>query len=167
MLFRSGRTRTIASGPVTFMDIWDAMCATVLSTGARRGAMMATLRCDHPDIAEFVDAKREAGRLTRFNVSVLVTDELMAAVRADAAWPLVFPADGVPGDAAEGALAGRLGQIDSPAYRFHRMPLWSELDWTEVFDDSQTRAGRDDVYYLRVRQVNRQWGWSSPIRVLG
>ena len=67
----------------------------------------------------------------------------------------------------EGALAGRLGQIDSPAYRFHRMPLWSELDWTEVFDDSQTRAGRDDVYYLRVRQVNRQWGWSSPIRVLG
>ena len=87
----TGHTRTIASGPVSFMDIWDAMCGTVLSTGARRGAMMATLRCDHPDIEEFVDAKREPGRLTRFNVSVQATDAFMEAVRSDAEWPLVFP----------------------------------------------------------------------------
>ena len=60
-------TGTVASGPVSFMDVWDAMCATLQSTGARRGAMMATLRCDHPDIETFIDAKREARRLRHFS----------------------------------------------------------------------------------------------------
>ena len=84
-------TGTIASGPVSFMHIWDAMCATMLSTGARRGAMMATLRCDHPDIETFVDAKRDPAVLRHFNLSVLVSDAFMDAVAADADWPLVFP----------------------------------------------------------------------------
>ncbi len=84
-------TGTIASGPVSFMHIWDAMCATMLSTGARRGAMMATLRCDHPDIEAFVDAKRDPAVLRHFNLSVLASDALMAAVAADADWPLAFP----------------------------------------------------------------------------
>jgi len=83
---------TIASGPVSFMRIWDAMCDTILSTGARRGAMMGTLRCDHPDIEEFVAAKREAHVLQHFNLSVLVTDAFMRAVRDGAEWPLAFPA---------------------------------------------------------------------------
>ena len=79
-----------ASGPLSFMDVWDAMCRTIMSAGYRRGAMMATLRCDHPDIRDFVRAKAEPGRLRMFNLSVLVTDDFMTAIREDADWPLVF-----------------------------------------------------------------------------
>src|SRR5262245_17038284 len=79
-----------ASGPVSFMDVWDAMCRTIMSAGARRGAMMATLRCDHPDIEAFVDAKADPARLRNFNLSVLVTDAFIAAVRSGAPWDLTF-----------------------------------------------------------------------------
>ena len=79
-----------ASGPLSFMDVWDAMCRTIMSAGSRRGAMMATMRCDHPDIEDFISAKADPARLRMFNLSVLVTDPFLDAVKADAAWDLVF-----------------------------------------------------------------------------
>ena len=83
-------TGSDASGPVSFMDVWDAMCSTIMSSGTRRGAMMGTMRCDHPDIERFIDAKASAGKLRNFNLSILVTDAFIDAIRSDAPWPLVF-----------------------------------------------------------------------------
>lgn len=79
-----------SSGPLTFMDVWDAMCRTIMSAGSRRGAMMATMRCDHPDIEAFIEAKRDPLKLRMFNLSVLVTDAFMRAVRDDSPWRLHF-----------------------------------------------------------------------------
>ena len=79
-----------ASGPLSFMDVWDAMCRTIMSAGSRRGAMMAVMRCDHPDIETFIAAKSDPARLRMFNLSVLVTDVFMEAVKADGPWDLTF-----------------------------------------------------------------------------
>ncbi|MDR2219004.1 MAG: adenosylcobalamin-dependent ribonucleoside-diphosphate reductase [Methylobacillus sp.] len=79
------------SGPLSFMDIYDKMCFTVSSAGGRRGAQMATFDISHPDVADFIKAKREAGRLRQFNLSTLITSEFMEAVKADAEWKLAFP----------------------------------------------------------------------------
>ncbi len=96
------------SGPLSFMDIYDKMCFTVSSAGGRRGAQMATFDVGHPDVMEFIRAKREDGRLRQFNLSLLITAEFMEAVKHDAQWPLAFPlteeevsADGIDLDDAE------------------------------------------------------------------
>jgi len=79
-----------ASGPVSFMDVWDAMCRTIMSAGQRRGAMMGTLSVSHPDIEAFIDVKGDPARLRNFNLSVLIPDAFIAAVREDRPWDLVF-----------------------------------------------------------------------------
>ncbi|MGD8808048.1 MAG: ribonucleotide reductase N-terminal alpha domain-containing protein, partial [Gammaproteobacteria bacterium] len=81
----------LTSGPLSFMDIYDKMCFTVSSAGGRRGAQMGTFDVGHPDVLEFIKAKREDGRLRQFNLSLLVTDEFVAAVKNDAQWRLAFP----------------------------------------------------------------------------
>ena len=87
------------SGPLSFMDIYDKMCFTVSSAGGRRGAQMATFDISHPDVADFIKAKREAGRLRQFNLSTLITAEFMEAVKADAEWKLAFPVTAKEADA--------------------------------------------------------------------
>lgn len=128
---RAQATGGTASGPVSFMTIWDSMCATLLSTGSRRGAMMATLRCDHPDIEAFVDAKRDPARLRHFNLSVQVSDAFMSAVERDEDWPLVFPAAGlgpVSGETLERSWPGFQGPVPCAVVRRARArDLWDRM----------------------------------------
>src|SRR5690606_176044 len=79
------------SGPMPFMDIYDKMCFTVSSAGGRRGAQMATFDIQHPDVFEYIKAKREDGRLRQFNLSLLIPEDFMPKVENDEDWPLVFP----------------------------------------------------------------------------
>ncbi len=148
-------TGTIASGPVSFMDVWDAMCATIQSTGARRGAMMATLRCDHPDILGFIDAKCRPGRLLHFNLSVQVTDAFMRAVAQDESWPLLFPASRLPGEG-EMLIRDWPGEtLPLPCRVVRRLPA-REL-WDRLLQASH-EGGEPGVLFIdRINQQNNLW----------
>jgi ribonucleoside-diphosphate reductase alpha chain len=146
---------SIASGPVSFMQIWDAMCATLLSTGARRGAMMATLRCDHPDIEAFIEAKQTRERLSRFNLSVLITDEFMRAVRADDDWALVFPVAVSP-SASEIVSRQWSGTMAPVPCRVHRRVRARAL-WDKLMRATYDYAEPGVIFIDRVNRYNNLW----------
>src|SRR5438132_1685607 len=126
-----------ASGPLSFMDVWDAMCRTIMSAGYRRGAMMATLSCDHPDIEAFIEAKREPGRLRMFNLSVLATDAFMQAVAEDAPWQLSF---------------GRPGETKTVAKVLPARELWDK-----IMRATYAYAEPGVIFIDRINRQNNLW----------
>ncbi len=151
---RAHNSRMVASGPVSFMHVWDAMCATILSTGARRGAMMATLRCDHPDIEEFIDAKRAADSLQRFNLSVLVTDAFMKAVKDDADWPLIFPERELEGsDSSRKVMRTWSGSGTPIVCRIWKVLRAREL-WAQLCDSAYDCAEPGVLFIDRINAAN-------------
>jgi ribonucleoside-diphosphate reductase alpha chain len=152
------RTRTtgaIASGPVSFMDVWDAMCATIQSTGARRGAMMATLRCDHPDIVAFIAAKSDPGRLRHFNLSVQVTDAFMRAIDQDEAWPLVFPASRLTGSG-ETVLREWPGEVAAVPCQVVGCLAARDL-WDKLLRESHAFSEPGVLFIDRINRMNNLW----------
>ncbi|MAT83338.1 MAG: ribonucleoside-diphosphate reductase, adenosylcobalamin-dependent [Gammaproteobacteria bacterium] len=159
------------SGPLSFMDVFDRMCFTVSSAGGRRGAQMATFDIGHPDVLEFIAAKREDGRLRQFNLSLLVSDEFMAALEADGEWGLAFPltareaaAAGV--DVADPAqvvwrhwpvaddyLTRQDGRV---ACRVHRRLPAREI-WDEVMRAAYDYAEPGFILIDRVNELNNNW----------
>lgn len=150
---------SIASGPVSFMRIWDSMCSTLLSTGARRGAMMATLRCDHPDIEGFIEAKQAKQELRHFNLSVLASDGFMEAVRQDREWPLIFPLLKTDGsefkdvETIDSAWPGETGQVTCRVYRRLRA---REL-WNKIMRATYDYAEPGVLFIDRINRLNNLW----------
>jgi len=146
-----------ASGPVSFMQIWDAMCATILSTGARRGAMMATLRCDHPDIEEFIRIKQDAAKLRHFNLSVLVSDAFMQAVQADADWPLVFPLGAHDMAAAEKTVERVWSGSWAPVRCRVLRTVRARRLWDQIMQANYDYAEPGVIFVDRVNALNNLW----------
>ena len=156
---RAERTHNIASGPISFMRIWDTTCSTLLSTGNRRGAMMATLRCDHPDIESFIDAKQDANALRHFNLSVLVTDDFMQAVRENKEWPLTFPEASLDETSARGlgSVLRRWSGSEVPVpCRVLRITRARAL-WEQLMHATYDYAEPGVLFVDRINQTNNLW----------
>jgi len=152
-------TGGIASGPVSFMRIWNTMCSTLLSTGARRGAMMATMRCDHPDIEEFIYAKQTSNELIHFNLSVQVLDEFVEAARRGDDWALVFPADQVSGkDALNDDIVMKRwpGAAEPVACRVIKRVNANEL-WHKIIRATYDYAEPGVLFIDRINNMNNLW----------
>jgi ribonucleoside-diphosphate reductase alpha chain len=165
------------SGPLSFMDIYDKMCFTVSSAGGRRGAQMGTFDIGHPDVLEFIRAKRENGRLRNFNLSLLISDEFMNAVRSDADWKLAFPlgdkeyAAEQPDleDAARfvwrewpdtsGYIANAEGLVACKIYK----TLPARRVWDLIMSSTYDFAEPGFILIDRVNEMNNNW-WAEQIR---
>jgi len=159
------------SGPLSFMDIFDAMCFTVSSAGGRRGAQMGTFDISHPDAADFIRAKRQDGRLRQFNLSVLITDEFMQAVKANESWDLVFPATRQEYDdpesrivwrhwpTAQGYLTNNIGQVACKVYK----TLPARRLWDLIMSSTYDYAEPGFILVDRINEMNNNW-WCENIR---
>ncbi len=153
------------SGPLSFMDIFDAMCFTVSSAGGRRGAQMATFDISHPDVAGFIRAKRQNGRLRQFNLSCLITDEFMQAVKADAPWDLVFPANASEYEdtearivwrqwpTTEGYITNSLGQVACKVYK----TIPARRLWNLIMASTYDCAEPGFILIDRINEMNNNW----------
>lgn len=153
------------SGPLSFMDIFNAMCFTVSSAGGRRGAQMGTFDIAHPDIMDFVRAKREDGRLRQFNLSCLITDEFMKAVKDDAPWELMFPAkqhEYEGSDAkfvwrywptTEGYVTNEIGQVACKVYR----AIPARRLWDVIMASTYDFAEPGFILIDRINEMNNNW----------
>jgi ribonucleoside-diphosphate reductase alpha chain len=151
---RARNVGAIASGPVSFMSIWNAMCETILSTGARRGAMMATLRCDHPDVEEFVSAKAAPEALQHFNLSLQISDAFMEAVRQEAQWSLVFPDAG--DESGERVVRDWPGYGERVACRVYRRLPARDL-WNRILRAAYDYAEPGVLFVDRINRSNNLW----------
>jgi ribonucleoside-diphosphate reductase alpha chain len=159
------------SGPLSFMDIYDKMCFTVSSAGGRRGAQMATFDVAHPDVLDFIKAKREDGRLRQFNMSLLVTEDFMQAVKDDADWPLAFPitAEEVKADdidvhdpkqviwrdwpAPEKYLSNDDGEVACKVYK----TLRAQRIWDVIMSSTYDYAEPGFILIDKVNEMNNNW----------
>ena len=153
------------SGPLSFMDIFDAMCFTVSSAGGRRGAQMGTFDISHPDIVDFVRAKREDGRLRQFNLSCLITDEFMQAVKTDGEWALAFPANQEEHDSEEiqtlwrqwpttkGYITNEIGQVSCRVYK--TMP--ARRLWDLIMASTYDYAEPGFILIDKINEMNNNW----------
>ncbi|MFM4899039.1 adenosylcobalamin-dependent ribonucleoside-diphosphate reductase [Aeromonas hydrophila] len=159
------------SGPLSFMDIYDKMCFTVSSAGGRRGAQMGTMDIRHPDVVEFIQAKREDGRLRQFNLSLLITEEFVKAVKEDAPWQLIFPytareveQDGITLDDPtqvfwadwpnrEGVVLNELGQVACKVYK----TLPARKLWNVIMTSTYDYAEPGFILIDKVNQMNNNW----------
>lgn len=151
------KTGALSPGPVSYLHIWNQSSATIASTHRRRGAMMATLRCDHPDIENFIDAKRDPKALVHFNLSVLISDAFMKAVESDAPWPLLFPLDGRP--ALDEAMVRE--RIWSGSIKFKPCAvvrtISARLLWQRICNNAREYGDPGVVFIDSVDRLNNLW----------
>jgi ribonucleoside-diphosphate reductase alpha chain len=165
------------SGPLSFMDIYDKMCFTVSSAGGRRGAQMGTFDIGHPDVLEFIRAKRENGRLRQFNLSLLITDEFMKAVKSDGEWQLAFPLGRQEFEAEQpdlddasryvwrewpykdGYVANEEGLVACKIYK--KLP--ARRVWDLIMSSTYDFAEPGFILVDKVNEMNNNW-WTENIR---
>ena len=163
------------SGPMSFMDIYDKMCFTVSSAGGRRGAQMGTFDVSHPDVKDFVRAKREDGRLRQFNLSLLITDGFMAAVAQDGDWPLVFPVSAKERDDVDLADPAQVVWRDWPTHENYidredglvACRIYGHVRarhlWDMIMVSTYDYAEPGFILIDRVNEMNNNW-WCENIR---